>query len=106
MQQPGEYSREKSFIRSSAPIRVGVDFRIRFSIELYEFLNDIDVFQRINIQRLRWFGHAVRRGGWGSAKVVEKNDLASIGVINWRKRREGCVAAGRNPLIGFLWSIK
>ena len=42
------------------PLRVGDDFRIRFDSELYELLNDVDVVQRINIQRLRWLGHAVR----------------------------------------------
>ena len=41
-------------------MRVGNDFRIRFNSELYELLNDIDVGQRINIQRLRWVGHVVR----------------------------------------------
>ena len=42
------------------PVRVGNDFRIRFNSVLYELLNDIDVVQRINIQRLRWLGHVVR----------------------------------------------
>ena len=41
-------------------VRVGDDFRIRFNCELYELLNDIDVVQRINIQRLCWLGHVVR----------------------------------------------
>ena len=39
------------------PMQVGVDFRIRFNSELYELLNNIDVVQRINFQRLRWLGH-------------------------------------------------
>ena len=43
------------------PVRVGDDFRIRFNSELYELLNDIDVVQHINIQRLRWLGHNVRK---------------------------------------------
>ena len=42
------------------PVRVGDDLRIRFNSELFELLNDIDVVQRINIQRLRWFDHVVR----------------------------------------------
>ena len=42
------------------PVRVVDDFRIRFNSELYELLNDMDVGQRINIQRLRWLGHVVR----------------------------------------------
>ena len=41
------------------PVRVGNDFRNRFNSELYELLNDIDVVQRINIQRLRWLVHVV-----------------------------------------------
>ena len=41
------------------PVRVGNDFRIRFNSELYELLDDIDVVQRINIQRLRWLGQVV-----------------------------------------------
>ena len=41
-------------------MRVGDNFRIRFNSELYELLNDIDVVQRINIQRLCWLGHVVR----------------------------------------------
>ena len=34
------------------PVRVCDDIRNRSNIELYEFLNDIDVAQRTNIQRL------------------------------------------------------
>ena len=41
------------------PVPVGDDFRIRFNSKLYELLNDIDVVQRINIQRLRWLGPVV-----------------------------------------------
>ena len=42
------------------PVRVGGDFHIRFNSELRELIDDIDVVQRINIQRLRWLGHDVR----------------------------------------------
>ena len=42
------------------PVRVGDDFCIRYNSELHEFLNDIDVVQRINIQRLRWLGNICR----------------------------------------------
>ena len=35
------------------PVQVGDDFRKRWKSELYELLNDIDVVQRIDIQRLR-----------------------------------------------------
>ena len=41
-------------------VRVGDDFRIRFNSELYELLNDIDIVQRINIQRLRGLAYVVR----------------------------------------------
>ena len=41
------------------PVRVGDDFRIRFNSELYELLKDMDVVQRINIQRLRWLGQVI-----------------------------------------------
>ena len=41
------------------PVRVGDDFRIRFNSELYQLLNDMDVVQRINIQRLPCLGHVV-----------------------------------------------
>ena len=41
-------------------MRVGNDFRIRFNSQLYELFKDIDVVERINIQRLRWLGHVVR----------------------------------------------
>ena len=42
------------------PVRVRYDFRIRFTSERYELLNDIDVVQRINIQQLRWLGRVFR----------------------------------------------
>ena len=35
------------------------DVRIRLNSELYELFNDMDVVQRINIQRLRCLGHIV-----------------------------------------------
>ena len=84
------------------PGRVGDDFRIRFNSELYELLNDMDIVQRINIQRLRWLGHVVRMeknapaGICGSRRrgppCIRWKDqieeaLSSIGVINWRRRR-------------------
>ena len=50
----------KGLCKIFGPVRVGNDFRNRFSSELYELLNDIDVVQRINIQRLHWLGHIVR----------------------------------------------
>ena len=54
---------DRGVVRSSVGddfVRVGDNFRIRSNSELYELLNDIDVVQRVNIQRMRWLGHAVR----------------------------------------------
>ena len=89
------------------PVRVGDDFRIRLNSELCELLNDIDVVQRITIQRLRWHGHVVsmekdaptrrvydagicgsrRRGRpcihW---KAQIEKALSSISVTNWQRR--------------------
>ena len=83
--------------------------------------------QRINIQQLRWVGHFVRMEEDAPARRVFDAEicgnrrrgrpcirwkdqieeaLSSIGVINWRRRMERCVAAGRNPLIELLWPIK
>ena len=85
------------------PVRVGNDFRIRFNSELYDLLNDMDVVQRINNQRL---GHVVRMeenaparwvfdaGICGSRRRGQpcmrwkdqlEEALSSIGVTNWRR---------------------
>ena len=50
----------KALRKVFGPVRVRDDFRIRYNSELYELLNEMDVVKRINIQRLRWFGHVVR----------------------------------------------
>ena len=89
------------------PVRVGDDFRIPFNSELYELLNDMDVVQRINIQRLRWLGHVVlmvedaparrafdvgicrsRRRGRSCIRWKDQIEeaLSSIGATNWRRR--------------------
>ena len=75
--------------------------------ELYERLNDIDVVQRINIQRLRWLGHVVRMEEDATArrefdaaicgrrcrgrpcirwKDQIEESLSSIAVTKWRRR--------------------
>ena len=73
-------------------VRVGDDCRIRYNGELYELIND--VVQRINNQRLRWLGHALRMEEDAPAKRVfdaesaavgEEGDLVSIGRIKSRK---------------------
>ena len=51
---------ERKVLRKIFGWRVGDDFRIRSNSELYELLNDMDVVQLLNIQRLRWLGHVVR----------------------------------------------
>ena len=53
-------------------------------------LKDINVVQRINIQRLRWLGHVVRMKEDAparriSAEVGEKDDFASVGNTKSRK---------------------
>ena len=49
--------------------------------ELYEFLNDIDVAQRINIQCLSWrVGYPMQ-----GSKVDEQDDLVFFGSIKSRK---------------------
>ena len=88
-------------------VRVDDDFRIRFNSKVYELLNDLDVVQRINIQRLRWLGHVVRmeknavvtwvfdagicgsRRRWRPCNHWKEQigkALSSIGVSNWRRR--------------------
>ena len=72
-------------------MRVCNDFHIRFNSELYELLNDIDVVQRINIQRLRWLGYVVRMeedapvGRIFDAEVGEEDDFLSVRRIKSRK---------------------
>ena len=88
------------------PVRIGDDFRIRFNSELYELINDVDVVQRINIQRLPWRRHVVRKEEDAPARRVFdgricgsrrrgrpcihwkdqiKEALLSIGVTSWRR---------------------
>ena len=89
------------------PVRVGNYYRIRFNSELYELLNNMDVVQCINIQRLRWLGLFVlmakdaparwvfnaeicgsRRRGWPCSRWKNQieESLSSIGVIYWYRR--------------------
>ena len=89
------------------PVRVGEDYRSRMNHELYELYADIDVVQRIAIQRLRWLGHVVRMDEEAPAKKVFEGEvqgsrrrgrpllrwkdqveetLCSLGVQNWRRR--------------------
>ena len=50
-------SRLECIWETANPVRVGNSFRIQSNSELYKPLNDMDVVQRINIQRL---DHVVR----------------------------------------------
>ena len=97
----------KALRKIFGPVRVGDDFRIRFNSGLYELLNDIDVVERINIQRLQWLCHVIRMeenapakrvfdaGIYGSRQrerhCIHWKDqieeiLTLIGVTNWRRR--------------------
>ena len=71
-------------------VLVGNDFRIRYNSKLYELLNDLDVVQHINIERLSWLA-----GIYGSRRIgrpcIRWNDqteegLSSISVINLHRR--------------------
>ena len=68
------------------PVRVGDDFRIRFNSELYELLNDMDVVQRINIQRLLWLGHVFRMEEDAPARRV-----FDAGICGSRRRGRLCI---------------
>ena len=74
------------------PSLVVDDFRIRWNIELYEVLNEVDAEEHVNI--LHWLYHFVRKdedapvkrvGAAGDAEVGEEDDLACIGNRNRRK---------------------
>ena len=106
------------------PVRAVDDFRIRFNSELYELLDDKDVVQRNNIQRLCWLGHVVRIEENAPARRVRSAHRTALyllerpnrSIIDWcnqlawarkqQRRLEECVVARRNPLIGLLWPIK
>ena len=89
------------------PVRVGDDYRIRMNHELYELYEDIDIVQRITIQRLRWLGHVFRMDEEAPAKKVfeakaegrrrrgrpclrwidqAEEALTALGERNWRRR--------------------
>ena len=67
-------------------MRISDDFRIGFNNELYELLNDMDVVQRINIQRLRWLGHVVRIEEDAPARRV-----FDAGICESRQRGQPCI---------------
>ena len=73
------------------PVRVSDDFPIRFNRELYELLNEIDVVQHFNIQRLPcsamsfvWKSVLGRDGHLIALYQIEEG-LSSIGITNWRR---------------------
>ena len=74
--------------------QVSDEDHIQSKSELYELLNDIDVEQHINIQRLRWIFDAEIYGGQRGERscLLWKDQIAealsSIGVINWRRHLE------------------
>ena len=65
-------------------MRVDDDFRIQFNIGLYELLNDIDVVQRINIQRL--LGHVVRM-----EEDAPPRRVFDAGICGSRRRGKPCI---------------
>ena len=67
------------------PVGVGNDFPIRFNSELYELLNDIDVVQHINMQRLRWLRHVVRMEDAPARRVFD------AGIYGSRRRGRPCI---------------
>lgn len=76
-------------------IQVGDKLRIRMNKELYDLLNDVNRFQRINIPRLCLLDHFVWmekemiycfRNKRTSAKEQIVELKPSFGVSNWRRR--------------------
>ena len=55
-------------------------------VKLYELLNDIDVVQRINIQRLRWLDHVVRM-----EKDAPATRVFDAGICGSRRRGRPCI---------------
>ena len=68
------------------PMRFGDDFRIRHNSELYELLNDLDIVQHINIQRLRWLSHVVHMEEDAPARRV-----FDAGIYGSRRRGRFCI---------------
>ena len=83
------------------PVWVGDDFRIRFNSELYELLNDIDLVQRINIQRLSWLGHVVRMEEDASARRVY-----DAGICGNRQRVRICICWKTKPRKPCHWLVQ
>ncbi|XP_073814500.1 uncharacterized protein [Musca autumnalis] len=54
------------------PICVDGEYRRRMNIELYQLYNDINIVERIEIQRLRWLGHVIRMSDDEPAKKAYK----------------------------------
>ncbi|XP_053968149.1 uncharacterized protein LOC128869602 [Anastrepha ludens] len=76
------------------PMRVGEDYCSRTNNELYELYANIDVVQRIAIQRLRWLGHVMPMDEEAPTKKVFEGDVqradaeedhCSGGKTRWRK---------------------
>ena len=79
-------------------MRVGDDFRIRSESGLYEFLNNIDVMQLINIQRLRWLDHVVdieedAPASWGFDARICGTRRRERPCIRWKDQTEEALSA-------------
>ena len=75
MEQPWEYLRENSCLRSSFQVRIDEDLRIRSNNELYETLNYMDFVRRINIQRLCWFANVLQIDEDALARRVFQDEI-------------------------------
>ena len=101
----------KILLKIFRPVRVGDDFRIRSNNELYELLKDMDIVQRINVQRLPWLGEVVvieqdvpTRKGFlmqGFAEVGEEDDQIEI-VVTIRRRSTRSRGEWKDMLNAFL----
>ena len=111
--KPREYSREKSHVRSSARCELAMIFASDIIVSCMSFsttwtLCSVLIVSGSTMSFVLW--RMLRREGYlmrGSTEVGEQDDqieeaLSTIGVANWRRRLEGCVATGRYPLIGLL----
>ena len=99
---------ENKFLRKIfGPLQILDEYRIRYNTDLYELFADIDVIQRIDVQRLRWLGYVVRMYDRSLAKEVfewnvkvnrrKGRNQNSGGKIKWRRTLSNFKKARRRP---------